>query len=52
MYWDYSSAVWWSIIRLNWNAILLDGDVYILSRNTLDLYNAKLRIPVWNNLYN
>ena len=52
MYWDYSSAVWWSLVRLNWNAILLDWDVYILYRDTFDMSQGKLRVPVWTNLYN
>lgn len=52
MYWDYSSAAWWSLVRLNWNAILLDWDVYILYRDTFDMSQGMLRIPVWNNLYN
>lgn len=32
-------------------ATVLDWDVYILNRDRLDLSQAKLRIPVWTNLY-
>ena len=49
--WQYNSSVWSWVVLLNWNYIVLDGSTYMLNRNTLDLSQAKLRIPVWDNLY-
>ena len=49
--WQYNSSVWSWVVLLNWNYIVLDGSTYMLGRNTLDLSQAKLRIPVWDNLY-
>lgn len=42
---------WWSV---DWNGwILIDASFAgMVGRDTFDLYNAKLRIPVWNDLYN
>lgn len=51
MYWDYVSAAGWGLIRIHGNNILLDGTTYMLNRDRLDLSQAKLRIPVWTNLY-
>ena len=51
MYWDYVSAAGWWLIRIHWNNILLDWTTYMISRNTLDLSQGKLRIPVWTNVY-
>ena len=41
---------WWSV---NWNwAILFDANfVWMTGRDVFDLNWAKLRIPVWTNLY-
>lgn len=42
--------IWWS--NGGYSAVILDADhVAMWGRDTMDLYNAKLRIPVWNNLY-
>ena len=49
--WQYNSSVWSWVVLLNWNYIVLDWSTYMLGRNTLDLSQAKLRIPVWDNLY-
>lgn len=49
--WQYNSWVWSWVVLLNWNYIVLDWSTYMLNRNTLDLSQAKLRIPVWDNLY-
>ena len=51
MYWDYVSAAGWWLIRIHWNNILLDWTTYMISRNTLDLSQGKLRVPVWTNVY-
>lgn len=49
------SLVWymaWASVDGN-SAILLNADyVWMIGRDTFDLYNAKLRIPVWTDLYN
>ena len=49
--WQYNSWVWSWVVLLNWDYIVLDWSTYMLNRNTLDLSQAKLRIPVWDNLY-
>ena len=49
--WQYSSWVGSWVVMLNGNYIVLDWDTYMLSRDTLDLSNGKLRIPVWTDLY-
>ena len=42
---------WWSVDGNWW--ILINADfVGMTGRDTFDLYNGMLRIPVWNNLYN
>lgn len=41
---------WWSVDGNWW--ILINADFAgMTGRDTFDLYNGKLRIPVWNNLY-
>ena len=50
---------WWTMVgyiagwSVDWNGgILIDASFAgMTGRDTFDLYNAKLRIPVWNNLY-
>ena len=52
MQWEYNSTLWtWVISLYNNSYILLDWDVYMLYRDKLDLSQAKLRIPVWSDLY-
>jgi hypothetical protein len=42
---------WWSVDGNWW--ILINADFAgMTGRDTFDLYNGMLRIPVWNNLYN
>ena len=42
---------WWSVDGNWW--ILINADFAgMAGRDTFDLYNGMLRIPVWNNLYN
>lgn len=42
---------WWSVDGNGW--ILINADFAgMTGRDTFDLYNGMLRIPVWNNLYN
>lgn len=52
-YYNWSLVGYMAWASVDWNsAILLNADyVWMIGRDTLDLYNAKLRIPVWNNLY-
>ena len=48
LYEKYSDEVisdWYSWIILDWNNVIMAG------RDVMDLKNAKLRIPVWDNLY-
>jgi hypothetical protein len=41
---------WWSVDGNWW--ILINADFAgMTGRDTFDLYNGKLRIPVWTNLY-
>lgn len=42
--------MWWSV---DWNsAILINSDyVWMVGRDTFDLYQGKLRLPVWTDLY-
>lgn len=51
----YNWSMVWYIVgwSADWySAIILDANyVWMLGRDTMNLYNAKLRIPVWNNLY-
>lgn len=49
--WQYNQWVWTWVVLLNWDYIVLDWSTYMLNRNTLDLSQAKLRIPVWDDLY-
>ena len=49
--WQYNSWVWSWVVLLNWNYIVLDWSTYLLGRDILDLSQAKLKIPVWDNLY-
>ena len=52
MYWDNVWAAWGNLVRIHsWNTILLDWDIYVLYRDVVDLSQAKLRIPVWTDLY-
>lgn len=49
--WSYVGYMAWASVDGN-SAILLNADyVGMVGRDTLDLYNAKLRIPVGSNLY-
>lgn len=49
--WQYSSWVWSWVVLLNGSYIVFDGETYMLNRDIMDLSQAKLRIPVWDNLY-
>lgn len=52
-YYNWSLVGYMAWASVDWNsAILLNADyVWMIGRDTLDLYNAKLRIPVGSNLY-
>ena len=52
-YYNWSLVGYMAWASVDWNsAILLNADyVGMIGRDTLDLYNAKLRIPVGSNLY-
>lgn len=52
-YYNWSLAGYMAWGSVDWNsAMLLNADyVGMVGRDTLDLYNAKLRIPVGSNLY-
>ena len=41
----WTNSDWYSWIILDWNNVIMAG------RDVMDLKNAKLRIPVWDNLY-
>ena len=43
--------VWWSVDG-NWWILINTDVVWMLGWDLMDLGNAKLRIPVWTNLYN